>query len=97
MSGCSGGALSGGENEDDVIRWACLNSVGWLRGSPADRVHYAGEATDMWLHADRGEADGEDWSTSLQVSQDLVGWYDSGNEDAVRAFVDVNECFEKTG
>ena len=84
-----------GEDEGALVKWACLNTIGWLMGGPSDRIHYAGEATDMYIDAQQGEADGEDWDLALETSQDMVTWYDAGNEGAVRAFIDVNDCFNK--
>lgn len=86
-----------GEDEETLMDWACANSVGWLLAqSPSDRIHFASTATGMWVEANQKPPD-ENWSATLATTEDLIGWYESGNEVAVEAFVGVNDCFSRIG
>ena len=41
------------------------------------------------------EAEEERLTFQQDVFRDLVGWYLNGNELAVQAFVDVNDCMDR--
>lgn len=89
--------LSGpGEDDAALMDWACLNSIGWYLGGSLERIDYANEATEMYIYAEQKPSE-EEWDNTLEVSQDLVGWYDSGNDFAVDAFIEVNDCFDRAG
>jgi hypothetical protein len=71
------------------LEYGCTNAVGWLL-DPNGRHQYEQHALELYQEAERNND-----SFDFDLFGDLVSWYMSGNEQAVRAFVDVNSCMDK--
>lgn len=78
--------------------WACINSVGWLiaRQEGYDTAQYEQSARELYFDAQEDNAAGEDWELTEDVAGDLWGWYEDDNAFAVDAFVEVNDCINRT-
>lgn len=93
-----GAACSSGEDRAKTLDWACINSVGWLLGQQAghDVREYELSALDLYDHAQERKLEGEKWDLTEELAGDLYGWYQRDNEVAVKAFVDVNDCMQRS-